>query len=306
MKIMAELTGLKKGTAVAVANVDAHVTVPVVGITKPGKMLMIMGTSTCHMVCGSKEKIVPGTCGMVHDGILPGYIGFEAGQSCVGDHFEWFVNNCVPEDYTKKAKELGLNIHDYLTELASKLNVGQSGLIALDWWNGNRSVLVDADLTGLVLGCTLHTKPEEIYRALIEATAFGTRMIIDNFTKYGVEVDEIYAAGGIAQKNELLMQIYSDVTNRKIKIGASSQAAAVGSAMFGAVAAGKDRGGYDTIFEAADKMGKVLDKVYMPNKENVKIYDELYKEYEILHDYFGRGENNAMKRLKEIKIKQSI
>ena len=305
-EIMAELTGLKKGTAVAVANVDAHVTVPVVGITKPGKMLMIMGTSTCHMVCGSKEKIVPGTCGMVHDGILPGYIGFEAGQSCVGDHFEWFVNNCVPEDYTKKAKELGLNIHDYLTELASKLNVGQSGLIALDWWNGNRSVLVDADLTGLVLGCTLHTKPEEIYRALIEATAFGTRMIIDNFTKYGVEVDEIYAAGGIAQKNELLMQIYSDVTNRKIKIGASSQAAAVGSAMFGAVAAGKDRGGYDTIFEAADKMGKVLDKVYMPNKENVKIYDELYKEYEILHDYFGRGENNAMKRLKEIKIKQSI
>jgi L-ribulokinase len=223
----------------------------------------------------------------------------------VGDHFEWFVENCVPAEYYDDAKAKGQNIHEYLTEKAAALKVGESGLIALDWWNGNRSVLVDVDLTGMMLGMTLLTKPEEMYRALIEATAYGTRMIIDNFEKYGVKVDEIYAAGGIAQKNELLMQIYSDVTNREIRIGASSQAPAVGSAMFGAVAAGRERGGYDTIFEAAEEMGRVLDKVYKPIEENVALYDKLYKEYEILHDYFGRGANDAMKRLKAIKKEQA-
>jgi len=302
---MASLIGLKAGTAVAVANVDAHVSLPAVGITGPGKMLMIMGTSTCHMVCGEEEKLVPGMCGVVHDGILPDMLGFEAGQSCVGDHFEWFVENCVPEEYYNNAKKNGQGIHEYLTEKASSLKVGESGLLALDWWNGNRSVLVDADLTGAMLGMTLLTKPEEMYRALIEATAYGTRKIIDNFEENGVKVSELYAAGGIAQKNELLMQIYSDVTNRKIKIGASSQAPAVGSAMFGAVAAGKARGGYDTIFDAARDMGRVMDKSYAPIKEKVDVYDKLYKEYETLHDYFGRGANDAMKRLKDIKKEQS-
>ncbi len=298
---MAARTGLRAGTAVAVANVDAHVTVPAVGITEPGKLLMIMGTSTCHMVVGTQEKIVPGMCGVVQDGILPGYPGFEAGQSCVGDHFEWFVENCVPAAYEREAQERGIGIHQLLTEKAEGLRIGESGLLALDWWNGNRSVLVDVDLTGVLLGCTLQTKPEEIYRALIEATAYGTRMIVDNFKKYGVDVTELYAAGGISQKNELMMQIYADVTNMEIRIAASGQAPAVGSAMFGAVAAGAARGGYDTIEQAARDMGRVQERVYRPVGVNVAAYERLYREYEALHDYFGRGANDVMKRLKAIK-----
>ncbi|MGC9470500.1 MAG: ribulokinase [Bacteroidales bacterium] len=299
----AKLTGLKPGTAVAVANVDAHVSVPAVGITTAGKMLMIVGTSTCHMVLGEKEKTVPGMCGVVEDGIIEGFFGYEAGQSCVGDHFQWFVENCCPEDYMKEARDKGMDIHQLLTEKASTLKPGESGLLALDWWNGNRSVLVDVDLTGMLLGATLATTPEEIYRALVEATAYGTRIIIDTFHENGVPVDELYAAGGIAEKNPMIMQIYSDVTNRTIKISGSPQAPALGSAMFGAVAAGKERGGYDSIVEAARVMGKVKEEEYTPNPENVKVYEKLYAEYKILHDYFGRGDNDVMKRLKEIKRK---
>lgn len=296
-----ELTGLKIGTAVAVGNVDAHVAIPAVGITDEAKMLMIMGTSTCHILLGKEEKMVPGMCGVVEDGVLPGYLGYEAGQSCVGDHFEWFVENCVPASYTKEAEEKGVNIHTLLTEKASKLKVGESGLIALDWWNGNRSVLVDVDLTGMILGCTLLTKPEEIYRALIEATAYGTRMIVETFRENGVPIKELYAAGGIAEKNSLMMQIYADVTNMEIRISGSPQAPALGSAMFGAVAAGKENGGYDTIVEAAKYMSKVKDYYYKPIPENVEVYNKLYAEYKTLHDYFGRGSNDVMKRLKKIK-----
>jgi L-ribulokinase len=297
----AYLTGLLPGTAVAVGNVDAHVAVPAVGITEPAKMLMIMGTSTCHMVLGTEEKTVPGICGVVEDGILPGYFGYEAGQSCVGDHFDWFVKNCVPENYEKEARTDGIDIHELLTQKASRLKVGESGLIALDWWNGNRSVLVDVDLTGLLLGCTLLTKPEEIYRALIEATAYGTRMIIENFRENGVPINELYAAGGIAEKNKLIMQIYSDVTNMEIRISGSPQAPALGSAMFGALAAGRSKGGYDSIVDAAKHMSKVKDEYFKPIPENAKTYDKLYSEYKILHDYFGRGANDVMKRLKRIK-----
>ncbi|NLJ41457.1 MAG: ribulokinase, partial [Clostridiales bacterium] len=297
----AKLTGLRAGTAVAVGNVDAHVAVPAVGIVDEGKMLMIMGTSTCHIVLGNEEKIVPGMCGVVEDGVVPGFLGYEAGQSCVGDHFDWFVNNCVPSDYFREAKEKGLNIHDLLSEKASRFRVGESGLVALDWWNGNRSVLVDVDLTGLIIGATLLTKPEEIYRALIEATAYGTRMIIDTFEESGVPIEKLIAAGGIAEKNPFLMQIYSDVTNREIRISGSAQAPALGSAMFGAVAAGKERGGYDSIVDAAREMSKLKDIVYRPVPENVAVYDKLYAEYKILHDYFGRGTNDVMKRLKDIR-----
>ncbi len=301
----AELTGLKPGTAVAIANVDAHVAVPAVGITEPGKLLMIMGTSTCHILLGEEEKMVPGMCGVVEDGVIPGYMGYEAGQSCVGDHFEWFTENCVPESYHQEAREKGVNIHVLLTEKAQKLKVGESGLLALDWWNGNRSTLVDADLTGVLLGATLLTKPEEIYRALIEATAYGTRMIVETFRKYGVPINEVYACGGIAEKNALMMQIYADVLNMDIKISASSQTPALGSAMFGAVAAGSERGGYESITDAAKVMGRVKDDIYQPVSHNAEVYDQLYTEYARLYDYFGRGENNVMKTLKKIK-KESL
>ncbi|MBT2736694.1 ribulokinase [Bacillus sp. ISL-7] len=302
----AKLTGLNPGTAVAVANVDAHVAVPAVGITEPGKLLMIMGTSTCHILLGEEEKIVPGMCGVVEDGVIPGYMGYEAGQSCVGDHFEWFTENCVPVSYHEEAKEKGINIHQLLTEKASQLQVGESGLLALDWWNGNRSTLVDADLTGVLLGATLLTKPEEIYRALIEATAYGTRMIVETFRQNGVPVNEVYAAGGIAEKNAMMMQIYADVLNMDIKISASSQTPALGSAMFGAVAAGKERGGYDHITDAAKDMGRVKDYIYQPIKDNAGGYDQLFNEYARLYDYFGRGENNVMKTLKKIKKESSF
>ena len=292
-----KLTGLNKGTAVAVGNVDAHVSIPAVGIAESKKMLMIMGTSTCHILMGDTEQTVKGMCGVVEDGVLPGYFGYEAGQSCVGDHFDWFVKNCLPENYKKEAEKLGMGIHKYLREKAKKLRPGESGLIALDWWNGNRSILVDADLTGVILGMNLSTKPEEIYRALIEATAYGTKTIIDAFEKSSVAVDELYAAGGIAQKDELMMQIYADVTNREIKISESSQAPALGSAIFGAVAGGY----FSNIHDAAKALGKVKENVYKPIPENVEIYKKLYNEYKILHDYFGTGENDVMKRLKQIK-----
>lgn len=299
----AALTGLLPGTAVAVANVDAHVAVPAVKIDGPGKMLAIMGTSTCHMVLGESEHSVPGICGYVEDGILPGFFGYEAGQSCVGDHFAWFVENCVPASYFAEAKQAGLDIHQYLTEKAALLKPGQSGLLALDWWNGNRSILVDVDLTGVMLGMTLQTKPEEMYRALIEATAFGTRMIVDDCNEHGVAIHEFYAAGGISQKNPMMMQIYADVLNLPVYIAGTTQCGALGSAIMASVAAGSARGGYDNVFEAARHMGKLKDEYYRPNAENVALYNELYAEYKLLHDYFGRGANDVMKRLKQLKLR---
>lgn len=297
----AKLTGLKVGTAVAVGNVDAHVTIPAVKIDGAGKILGIMGTSTCHILLGDQEKIVPGMCGVVEDGVLPGFYGYEAGQSCVGDHFAWFVNNCLPASYSEAAKQKNISAHQYLTEKASKLAVGESGLVALDWWNGNRSVLVDVDLTGMIIGLTLQSKPEEIYRALIEATAYGTKKIIETFRSSGVPVDEFYASGGISQKNPMAMQIYADICNIPVKIAGSTQGPALGSAIFAAVAAGKAEGGYDDIFNATKKMGNLKDLVYQPIPEHVAVYDRLYAEYDKLHDYFGRGENDVMKRLKQIK-----
>jgi L-ribulokinase len=249
------------------------------------------------MVLGKQERTVNGICGVVEDGIIEGFYGYEAGQSCVGDHFDWFVKNCVPSEYQNEAKKKNISIHKYLREQAIKQKPGESGLLALDWWNGNRSILVDADLTGVMIGMTLATKPYEIYRALIEATAYGTRMIIDNFEKNGVKIDEIYAAGGIADKDEMMMQIYADVTKRKIHLSASPQAPALGSAIFGAVAGGY----FNSITEAADALGKIRQLTYEPILKNSVIYDKLYDEYSSLHDYFGRGVNNVLKHLKSIK-----
>ncbi len=298
----AEWTGLTPGTAVALANVDAHVAVPASTVTEPGRMVMIMGTSTCIMVLGSEEHIVPGMCGCVEDGIVPGYFGYEAGQSCVGDHFAWFVENCVPESYQQEAQERKMDIHILLEEKAARLEVGESGLLALDWWNGNRSVLVDADLTGLLIGATLSTKPEEIYRALIEATAYGARIIIETFQDNGVPVHELVACGGLPEKNQLLMQIYADVIGLPIKVSASQQTSALGAAMFGAVAAGQATGGYNSIYDAAKVMAHLKkDEMYIPNPDNLSVYELLFAEYVTLHDYFGRGGNSVMKRLKAIK-----
>ncbi|HET59825.1 MAG TPA: ribulokinase [Chloroflexi bacterium] len=297
----AEWTGLLPGTAVAVANVDAHVSVPAATVVDAGKMVIIMGTSNCHMVCAEDEQLVPGICGYVEDGILPGLIGYEAGQSCVGDHFMWFVENCVPAQYVDEAEKQRITIHEFLTQKAKLLNPGESGLVALDWWNGNRSVLVDVDLTGLMIGMTLATKPEEMYRALMEATAYGTRMIIETMEEHGVAVTEIVAAGGLPKKNELLIQIYADITGREIKVIGTSQSGALGAALMGAVAAGSEVGGYDSIADASKAMATLSEEEYMPDQEAKQVYDVLFAEYRILHDTFGRGVNDVMKRLKRLR-----
>ena len=294
---MAKMIGLPAGIAVAVANVDAHVTAPAVKATDPGVMVMIMGTSCCHIMSATALKEVDGMCGAVKGGVIPGLYGYEAGQSAVGDIFAWYVENAVPPDCHQAAKQAGLSLHQYLEREAARQKVGEHGLIALDWWNGNRSTLVDVDLSGMMLGMTLATRPPDIYRALIESTAFGTRMIIEAFETQGIEVKELVAAGGLPEKNALLLQIYADVTGRAIKLAGSAQAPALGSAMHAAVAAGI----YPDIQAAADKMGKLKDDLVAPIPQNQAMYNRLFAEYKRLYDYFGRGANDAMKTLKAIK-----
>jgi L-ribulokinase len=296
-------TGLRPGTAVAVANVDAHVSVPAATVTGPGRMVAVMGTSTCHLVLGDTPAVVEGMCGVVEDGIVPGLFGFEAGQSGVGDIFAWFVENAVPPPYHARAAAEGLDVHAVLEREAASLRPGESGLLALDWWNGNRSILVDVDLTGLIVGANLSTRAPHVYRALLEATAFGTRVIVESFEAAGVPINEIIACGGLPEKNRLLMQIYADVTGRDFRVAASSQTPALGSAMFGAVAAGAAEGGYDTIVEAAERMARLKEETFRPDAAHRAVYDELYAEYRRLHDYFGAGGNDVMKSLKAIRAR---
>ena len=294
-------TGLTEGIAVAVGNVDAHVTAPAAKATQPGQMVAIMGTSTCHVMNGSILTEVPGMCGVVDGGIVSGLYGYEAGQSGVGDIFAWFVNNQVPQSYFDVAASAGQSIHQYLTDLAAEEEVGAHGLVVLDWHSGNRSVLVDHELSGLVVGLTLTTRPEQIYRALLEATAFGTRVIVETFQQAGIPVEEFIVAGGLL-KNAFLMQLYSDVTRLPLSTIASEQGPALGSAIHAAVAAGA----YPDVRAAAEAMGRSNKGVYQPNLERAARYDALFAEYQTLHDYFGRGANDVMKRLKQIKREATL
>ena len=297
----ASWTGLRPGTAVAVANVDAHVSVPAAGVTEPGTMVAIMGTSICHMVLGERMAEVAGMCGVVEDGIIPGLFGFEAGQSAVGDIFGWFVDNGVPPGYHERARERGIDVHEVLEAEAAMSRPGESGLLALDWWNGNRSVLVDVDLSGLLIGATLATRASDIYRALIEATAFGTRVIIEALEAGGVKVDRFVACGGLPERNRLAMQIFADVTGLEVRLAASPQTPALGSAMFGAVAAGSAGGGHDSIIEAARWMAQPEGELVQPTAAHRPVYDALFAEYVSLHDWFGRDGNDVMKRLKRLR-----
>ena len=292
----AQWTGLSAGIAVAVGNVDAHVTAPAAKATEPGQMVAIMGTSTCHVMNHDVITEVPGMCGVVDGGIVSGLYGYEAGQSGVGDIFAWYVDNQVPARYFDAAKAKDKSIHQHLTDIAADEAIGAHGLVALDWQSGNRSVLVDHELSGVVLGTTLTTTAEQIYRALLEATAYGTRVIVDTFAKSGVPVKEFIVAGGLL-KNTFLMQLYSDVTRLPISTIDTDQGPALGSAIHAAVAAGL----YANVNQAADVMGRVNKHVYLPNEERSQQYDALYREYLELHDYFGRGANNVMKRLKQMK-----
>ncbi|WP_446219414.1 ribulokinase [Micromonospora sp. IBHARD004] len=288
-------TGLPPGIPVAVGNVDAHVTAAAANALDPGQMVAIMGTSTCHIMNGRELRVVPGMCGVVKNGIVKGLWGYEAGQSGVGDIFAHFVRTHVPASYTTRARAEGLSIHEYLTRLASTQRVGEHGLLALDWHSGNRSVLVDHELSGLLVGETLATRPEDIYRALIEATAFGTRTIIETFRDAGVPVTELVVAGGLV-KNPMLMQIYSDVTRLPLSIVPSEQAPALGAAIHAAVAAGA----YPDVRTAAARMGRAERAAYTPHEADAAVYDELFAEYTTLHDHFGRGDNKLMRKLRAI------
>jgi L-ribulokinase len=289
-------TGLPEGIAVAVGNVDAHVTAAAANAVEPGQMVAIMGTSTCHVVNGDELAPVPGICGVVDGGILEGLWGYEAGQSGVGDIFAWYVDNQVPASYAARAAEAGISLHDLLTELAAEQPVGAHGLLALDWHSGNRSVLVDHELSGLVVGLTLTTRPEDVYRALLESTAFGTRTIVEAFADSGVPVTELIIAGGLL-KNSFLMQLYSDVTRLPLSTIVSEQGPALGSAIHAAVAAGA----YDDVRAAARAMGRRVVAAYTPDEDAALRYDALYREYVQLHDHFGRGGNDVMRRLKAIR-----
>ncbi len=272
---MARLTGLRAGTPVAVAVIDAHSAVPACGVTKPGALVMIMGTSICHMMLSSERRLVEGISGVIEDGIVPGLWGYEAGQAGFGDIYAWFFRTfgVAPEA---------------ITEQAVRLRPGESGLIALDWWNGNRSVLVDADLTGVIVGASLATRPEHIYRALVEATAFGTLTVIRAFEREGVAIDELVACGGIARKSPLVMQTFSDVTNRPISLPPRARGFRRGRAsMHAAVAAGA----YPDFTAAAAQMAGREAHEYRPNPAAHAVYKKLYEEYLTLHDYFGRGVN---------------
>ncbi|TLP98079.1 ribulokinase [Nesterenkonia salmonea] len=292
----AQWTGLPEGIAVAVGNVDAHVTAPAANAVEPGQMVAIMGTSTCHVMNGERLSEVPGMCGAVDGGITEGLWGYEAGQSGVGDIFAWYVKNQVPHDYAQEAQNAELSLHELLTLKSQDQPVGGHGLIALDWHSGNRSVLVDHELSGLVVGQTLATAPEDIYRALLEATAFGTRTIIEAFNDSGVPVRELVVAGGLL-KNTFLMQTYADVTNLPISTITSDQGPALGSAIHAAVAAGV----YEDVRAAGRVMGGRTSDAYTPDPERVEQYNALYAEYKRLHDYFGRGDNDIMRRLKAIR-----
>jgi len=288
-------TGLPEGIAVAVGNVDAHVTAPAAQAVGPGQMVAIMGTSTCHIMSSDVLREVPGMCGVVDGGVVAGSWGYEAGQSGVGDIFGWFTETSVPASYAERATAAGQSLHELLTDLAARQEVGEHGLVALDWHSGNRSVLVDHELTGLVVGQTLATRPEDVYRALLEATAFGTRVIVETFRDSGVPVEEFIVAGGLA-KNRLLMQVYADVTRLPLSVIGSEQGPALGSAIHAAVAAGA----YADVATAAKSMGKVERAAYLPDDARARVYDELFEEYLELHDHFGRR-NRAMRRLKAIR-----
>ncbi|BBY26883.1 ribulokinase [Mycolicibacterium sediminis] len=293
-------TGLPEGIPVAVGNVDAHVTVAAANALDPGHLVAIMGTSTCHVMNSDVLRDVPGMCGVVDGGICEGSWGYEAGQSGVGDIFGWFVDNCVPEAYQVEARRRGLTVHEHLTDLAGRQRVGQHGLVALDWHSGNRSVLVDHELSGVMIGQTLETTCVDMYRALLEATAFGTRMIVETFVASGVPVTELVVAGGLL-KNELLMQIYADAVGLPLSIVPSAQAPALGSAIHAAAAAGA----HADVRSAATAMGKRIDAAYRPIPENAVAYDRLYREYVAAYEWFGRG-NDMMRRLRRIDTREAV
>ena len=293
----AALLGLCPGAAVSTPCLDAHSPMPALGMDRPGELMLIVGTSGVQVVNATERKEFGGYLGCCKDAIIPGLYSYETGQAAVGDIFDWFVKNCVPASYEAEAQQRGIGIHKLLREKAARLAVGEGGLVALDWHNGNRSPLADPALSSVMLGMTLATRPEHMYRAWLEASVFGTKSIVDNLEAGGVHVTRAVAAGGIALKDELLMQIFADVLGINVEVSASAQAPALGSAAYAAVAAGI----YPSLNAAARAFERPMHKVFYPIPENREAYARLYREYKTLEEYFAKGENDAMKRLKGLK-----
>jgi L-ribulokinase len=290
--------GLPEGIAVATGSMDAQVAMVACGATRPGRMVLVMGTSVCDLLLSDTGVPVDGIAGFVRDAIVPGTWAYEAGQAGVGDMFGAFARNFVPEGYTRAAASAGLDIFGYLESLAAKIAPGANRVLALDWWSGNRSPLTDSDLSGVIVGLTLATRPEEIYRALLEAAAFGQRLIIDAFEASGVLVADIVACGGLPRRSPLLMQLLADVTGRVIQVSSSGQTAALGSAIHAAVAAGSANGGYGSLQEAGDRMSGLDSLTYQPRPEATAAYEDAYGDYVALLDFFGHANVGVMHRLK--------
>ncbi len=298
---MAEILGLKAGIPVSVALLDAHASVTGVGVTRPGEMVLVMGTSTCHMLLSETGEGIPGVSGLVYDGIIKGLFGYESGQPCVGDGFAWFLKNMVPGRYYDEANEKGISIHQLMIEKLEGYTAGKSGLLALEWFNGVRSPLADFNLNGMFLGMNLNTKPEEMYLALIEATAYGTKWIIEQFENHGTPIYEIVLSGGIPVKNSLLVQVYADILNKPVRVSHMELSVAYGAALNGMAAAGEEVTGYADIGEASRTLATKNQTYVYPNKKQVETYEAIYKDYRILCDYFSDGTNDVMKRLNALR-----
>lgn len=297
----ADRLGLKAGIAVAPTIIDSHAGVPGIGLASERQMALVLGTSSVMIALGKKPYSEKGICGGVKDAIVPGYYALESGLAAVGDLFGWFVENCVPAACAKEAEQKGISVHTLLSEKAEKLAPGESGLLALDWWNGNKTPLVNGNLGGVLLGMTLQTKPEEIYRALIEATAFGTKRIVELYEKSGVVVDEVIASGGITQKNPLLMQIYADVLEKPVRVASCEHTAALGSAIYAAMAAGSKAGGFDSCWTAMEHMSSKKEAFYVPMAENRETYRELYALYCRFGDRMGADGGSVFEALQTIR-----
>ncbi len=291
----AKQTGLQPGTPVAVAVIDAHAGMPAVGVAEPGRLVAIMGTSTCHLLVDPHRHAIGGISGVVEDGIVPGLFGYEAGQASVGDIFQWYVRTSVPERYG------GEGAFQRLEEMAARLQPGEAGILALDWWNGCRTPLVNADLSGVLVGLTVTTEPHEIYRGLLESTAFGTRRVIETFETGGVTVEEVIACGGLAERNTLLLQLTADIIGRKVLAAPIKHASAVGAAIYAAAAAGPRVGGYGSLADAISRMGTTDRVTYRPRTDTQRVYEHFYQDYLELARYFGEGGTDVMRRLRGVR-----
>ena len=300
-KEWADLLGLTPGIAVGASIIDSHAGMPGSGICRKGQMMLVLGTSSVELLLSDRPYSSNGVVGAVKGAIMPGYYSLEAGLAAVGDMYGWFAEGYAPSAYERDAGAEGLNIHQYLSKKAAALRPGESGLLALDWWNGNKTPYVNGDLSGVLAGLTLQTKPEEIYRSLIEATAFGTRMIMEEFMKSGAKVDEVIVSGGIPEKNPLVLRIFTDVLNRPVRISASDQTAALGSAMYAAAAAGEEAGGYSSVAEAAGRLARLKEEVYLPEEENAKVYDRLFVLYRELVECFSPQRMHVLTQLREMR-----